>query len=532
MIIKESVFAQAGKQDPERTQADYRTGMIPNTVAMAEDVNTYGNWSDRDLKVVCDEIVNALEGQGITPNDSYVPNDSRQLDVMLRTKLRSGFFLTGLNYDTYTTAPVQNGASIEFPELTVTFNSTVYYANTQDGFDVVTIPAQTLTANSTWEDGPNFIWATNTGTITHGPSAPQAKDSATVCYLGSVFVDNGSFQANSWNFSPWLQITTASVRESPTATRKGGFISPAGGLKLQMGAVEIMSEGINFANNPQQPSIISFPARTPPTSYFTYKYLYPTYNPSAADQTDIDTTHIYDMTNDEWVDISEDYAGKFICLVPCILPSGQTLMIPAMSYKVGEVYTSVFDTIEDATKAVYGLQYKLNKVISPGVYGNNVAARCVYLGQTIIVRVAASDFEDVTQYASVGQLPQALAGFTEASGQTGGGAGAYIPMPESVATDNFTASTNQATVVEGRTDHAIQVSFLQPQPNIVNQLEIKYKHEEGMLGLTFPNGQKWWGSEPQWVVGNTYLMVFEYVVDQWIGGYLTLGTEADTPTEE
>lgn len=516
MITKENVFAQAGKQDPERTAADFRTGMIPNTVAMAEDVNTYGNWSDRDLKVVCDELVNALLGQGITPNGSYTPADANQLDTLLKTKMKSGFLLTGLDYDKYTTAPAQNGASVVFPEMAVAFNSTVYYGNTQENIDVVTIPAQTLTANSTWLDGVHYIFATLQGTLSHQQTPVLGADGATKCYLGSLFVINGSIQANSWQFSPWLQISAPTVREAPTASRKGGYITPATGITLNIGAVELLSEGINFNNNPLLPSVISYPEKKP----FTYKYIYPTYDVTAADVSQVDTTHLYNMTDGTWDDISA-FVGKFICIVPCIVPSGQTLMIPAMSYKTGSTYSSIFNTVDDARNAIFGLEYQLERILPDGSKGSSVASRCIYLGQTLIVKIGTDDFTNPDNFANVGQVPQALAGFTDASGQSGGGAGAYIPMPSITRTDNFTAQTNAATIVTGRTDHAVQITFPNAVPNIINQFEIHYRHASGMQGLTFPTGTQWWGQAPTWVAGNLYNIIFEWVVDKWVGGYLT-----------
>jgi len=518
MIIKDSVFAQAGKQDPERTEADFRTGMIPNTVAMAEDVNTYGNWSDRDLKVVCDEIVNALKGQDITPNNSYNTADSTQLDTLFKTKMKSGFLLTGLVYENADSYPEQVGAEIRFPEMHFSFNQSVYYGNTQNDMRYATLPAQTLTANSTWEEGPVYIYVTPQGTLSHSPTPVLAVDGDSKCYLGSAFVLNGSFQADSWQFSPWLQVTSQERRESPTPTRKGGLVVPKEGLQLKIGAVEILSEGINFAENPQAPSIKMFPSKDP----FTYKYMYPTYDANAPTETNVDTTHIYDMTNHQWAEIPQAQYGKFICIVPCIAPSGQTLMIPAMGLLENGLYTNVFDTVEDARNAIYSLQYELNKRAPGGdVVGGSVASRCIYLGQTLIVKVGTNDLVDTNNFASVGQVPQALAGFTEASGQTGGGSGAYIPMPEKTADDSFTAQNNAATLVTGRTDHAIQVRMPPTLPDQINQLEIKYIHQNGMQGLTFDSTVKWWGAAPTWVAGNAYNIIFEYVSGKWIGGYLT-----------
>lgn len=525
MITKDSVFAQAGAQDTSKTKADFRTGMIPKTIAMAEDVNTYGNMSDKDLKVVCDELVNALQGQDIAPNNSYAPGSSNQLDTMIKSKLKSGFILTGLDYSTYDTPPAQTGNTITFPEMKVTFNSTVYYGNTQATVSTVTIPAQTINATNDWNDGAWYIYANTNGTLGHQAEPVNASDGDTKCYLGSVFVIGGQFQANSWRFTPWLQMTAPTVRESPQASRKGGYLTPIGGLKLGIGTVQIMNEGINFGTNPKAPSIITFPAHDTETDPFTYKYMYPTYDPNTADTAEIDTTHLYNMTTGTWDDVSA-LAGKYICIVPCIVPSGQTLMVPAMSYKPADTYTSVFNTVEDARNAIFGLQYQRNRIMPDGTQGADVLSRCIYLGQTLIVKIGADDLTNPDNFSNVGQVPQALGSFTDASGQTGGGAGAYIPMPEVTHNNHFTANVNAASVVIGSTQNPIQVGLPQIRNGIVNQVEIKYKHETGMQGLAFPVNVIWWGSAPTWIAGAYYNIIFENFDGQWIGGYLnTIVTE-------
>lgn len=521
MIIKESVFAQAGAQDSGRTDADFRTGMVPNTVAMAEDVNTYGNWSDRDLKVVCDEIVNALQAYEITPNDSYVPGSSDQLKTLLQTKIKGANGLTGIDFDSYTTAPTQSadGASISFPEMAVIFNTKVYYGDTASTQQRVVIPEQTLSASSGWGTGVRYIYATTNGGLGVQEEPVKGADGASKCFLGSVFVINGVLQAGSWKFQPWLQATSLERRESPTASRKGGFITPKSGKTIQMGAVEILDEGINFGASPSEPSIMRIAAQSP----FSYKYLYPGYNPSAAAVTDLDTTHLYNMSDGTWDDISA-FNGKFICLVPCVTPAGQTLMIPAMSLKTGDTYSSIFETVEDAKAAVFGLQYELRAKDASGEWSKgSVASRAIYLGQTIIARIGLTDTTDVTQFATVGIIPQALAGFTDASGQTGGGAGAYIPMGEVLwpSATSVTLNNNMANIVQGRTDVPVNIGFPSPTQDIINQMSVKYTHYDWSKGLTFPSTVRWWGSAPSLVVGQTYNIIFEYCEGKWTGGYLT-----------
>ena len=66
MKNKTYTFADLGERRASTTETDFRTGMVRNTIAMAEDVNTYGNMIDEQVEVITKEIVNALEGQGIT----------------------------------------------------------------------------------------------------------------------------------------------------------------------------------------------------------------------------------------------------------------------------------------------------------------------------------------------------------------------------------------------------------------------------------------------------------------------------------
>lgn len=518
MIIKDSVFAQAGVMDPEKTSADFRAGMVPNTVAMAEDVNTYGNMSDKDLKVVCDEIVNALVSQGIAPNNSYDAANSTQLRDMLLTKLQGAYSLTGIDYSTYTAAPTQstNGTSITFTPFDIVFNTEVYYGNTQSQMVRATVAEQTITANQTWEDGVHYIWANRQGGIQHQQTPVLGAEGGTKCMLGSVFVINGVFQSNSWKFQPWLQATTVDRRESPTAYRKGGFISPLSGTQIQMGAVQLLAEGIGFGASPTTPNIMNVLAQAP----FTFKLLYPGYNAASPAYTDLTyaTTHIYNMSAGEtgaWEDIPENMMGKYMCLVPCIVPTGQTLMIPAFTtVNADGTYSGLFDTVEDAQAAIFGLQYSLGRT----------AERAIYLGQTIIVKAGVTDVTIPTEFITVGIIPEALAGFTSASGQTGGGSGEYVPMREHtvVAADvnySYTPPTNSSTLIMGDSAATMTIVPPSPQPGIVNQFGIKYTHLDGYKGLSFVNTE-WWYNEPVWIANTTYNIILEFVGDKWMGGIL------------
>lgn len=526
MITKDYVFASAGKLDTEKTKAEYATGMVPQTVAMAEDVNTYGFWSDRDLKVVCDEIVNALRATGITPNNSYVDTQSNQVATMLLTKLQSGFSLTGIDYETYMANPVTgatpadnrvpalsaDGTYIYFPGFDVIFNTNVYYGNTKSQQVRVTVPKTALACPPEKETGIYYVQVDTSGEIFLGDSIPLGEEGNEICMLGSVFIINGQFQVGSWKFQPWLQITTQDQRESPKLGHKGGFISPAAGNKIQMGAVELIGEAINFDVAPFRPSILHIDAKPE----FSYKLMYPGYDPAEAAYTDLTyaATHLYNMTNDTMVDIS-DQAG-FICLVPAITPTGQTLMIPAMGYQSGTSYTGIFPDVETAKNAIYSLQYSLGRT----------ADRCVYLGQTLIVRIGLSDTSIPEDFVTVGQLPQALAGFTEASGQTGGGTGGFVPMPIKdwpVTNDNIYLQRNAINVIHPNTNVARTLIMPAPDPKEMSQLEIHYSPTAGAQDINFEDSLKWWASKPNsWVPGSVYNIIVEYVEGSWRAGYLSM----------
>jgi len=513
MINKTSIFASSGSTSGS-SASGYTTGMIPGTVAKAEDVNLYMNISDNQLYSVCKEVANLLVNSGIALDAT----STSQLYAWFRTKIKGFSGLTGVDQESYTSAPTQTGNSISFPAMKIVYNTSVYYGRTESTHQETTLSATTISATNGWGDGVHFIYASTTtgsttSTISHSQDPISAADGATKCMLGSVFVISGAFQAASWKFQPWLQVTSVDRRESPTAYTKGGFVSPASATTLNMGALEIMDEGINFGTNTAAPNIVTIAAASP----FTYKFLYPGYNPSASALTTLDTTHIYNMSAGTWDDISSLASASnpsYIVMVPCVVPTGQTLMIPAMSYKNGSTYTQVFSSIDDAVNAIYGLQYSLG----------NVAKRAIYLGQSIIVKVGATDLQDTTQYLSVGMVPQALAGFTSASGQAGGGVTTYRPMPSIVWTgyNSFVAQNNAANLVVGA-DTNITVTLPTPVSNIVNQLEVQFV-KGGTGDIVWNSSITWWtGVAPTFSANKTYNIIFEYINGKWFGGVLGEG---------
>lgn len=515
MINKDQVFASAGTTTGS-SAAGYTTGMVPQTVAKAEDVNLYMGMSDQQLKVVCDELVNLLAAYGISPNN----NDREQLKKLFTDNFESNFSLTGLDKESYTGAPTQTGNSIAFPEMKIVYNTGVYYGNTDGEHQVTTLSATTLSATASWDDGVYYIYAKTTSgssvcTLDKQMTPVSGSEAATKCMLGSVFVINGQFQADSWQFQPWLQITSAESRENPTAQTKGGFVSPSSATTLQMGALDILDEGLNFGVSPLSPNIKHIAAVNP----FTYKYLHPNYSPSSSAVSVVDTTHIYNIDTGVMDDISSlSSTPHYIVLVPCIAPTGQTLMIPAMSHVSGQTYTQVFDTMDAAINSVFSLEYDLTNA-----QGHNVAQRVIFLGQSLIVKVGATDLQDPLQCTSVGMIPQALTGFSSASGQAGGSIATYRPMPSIVWSgyNNITCQNNAANViVDGGS--AIAVSMPSPVSSIVNQLEIHYTCAGG--SLTWNDTIHWWtGIAPVFTNGTTYNVIIEYINGSWYGGLLGIG---------
>ncbi len=511
MIRKDNIFAEDTENRDANNVTSFKQGMVPQTIARAEQVNMAGFMSDRDLYVVCKEIENLLGLYNITPNNSYVDGQQNQLATMFTSALRQGTPLTGVYQPGSPTAPTQNGSTITFPDIELLFNTGVYYGEEADTHINATLSAQTLSATNAWTDGVHFIYAYyNSGAVTieHQTDPISAAQGGSKCMLGSVFVVNGQFQANSWKYQPWLTVTSVDTRQSPTAYTKGGFVSAASATTLQMGALEIKDEGINFDTDQLTPSIVTIQAVSP----FTYKFLYPAYDPTQLDLTTLDTTHLYNIDDDSWDDVSAQStasAPKYMVMVPCIAPTGQTLMIPAMSHKSGGVYLQLFDSQEAATNAIYSLPYSLG----------NVAKRVIFLGQSLVVRVGATDLTDPLQMVSVGMLPQALAGFSSASGQAGGSVTTYRPMP-AITWDGYTAVTCQNNAKNIIVDPGSNVTVTMPTPSgsIVNQLEVEFVCNGSQL--TFPNTNWWFGVAPTFASGGIYLIIVEYVGGAWRAGVL------------
>ena len=502
--------------DSQTTIGEAQGGMIRNTVAMAGDVNTYGYMTDEQVYIITKEIVNALTGHGITVN----PNSNNQLLTMIRTKLSGGYSLTGVYYDgiNQPTATLTNPTTITFSSFTAYFNTKGFFGNTQADLQEVSFTTPTVTIDNTWDEGAHFLYATPSGSIAHDVNPISASQMTDRCFLGSVFVLNNegtkTFQTGSFKYQPWLMSTDHRTREVPVAETKGGYISAASASTLQMGALEIVDEAINFDTTPSLPSVLDVQGESP----YTFKILYPGYNANADEVTALDTNHIYNITDNRYEQVLPSAVGKFMVFVPCITPTKQTLLVAPMTEKVNGEYTQVFDTQEAAEAAIFGLHYS----------NDNTRKRCIYLGQSLIVRIGENiDLTDNENFKSVGMIPQELAGFTSAAGQAGGSAGQFIPMPEVLkAGTTVTLSNFSSNVIQGSSEaNTVTVNMPQPTPSRMNECMAKYTHvrasgsESLGDGLTFDNTVRWWVKAPVFVEGNTYLFTFDYISGYWYGDY-------------
>lgn len=523
MINKQNVFASATEAiDPSGT--GFTTGMIPQTVARAEQVNKYMQMSDKDLWVVCLEIKNLLAKYNISPNNGYNAGDCVQLRNMFTDNVKNTFSLTGIKKDSYSTPPTQTGNSIAFSEMKIAYNTDVYYGQTDSTHKECTLSAQTLAANNTWASGVWWIYARKTSDTTcvldkqNTPISPE--DAATKCMLGSVYVLNGAFQDSTWKFQPWLQITSPERRESPTAMTKGGEIRPDSSNTLNIDKLEVLDEGMGFDTSVYTPNIKNLIVSS---QTYTYKFLYPNYNVSDATKSVLgtaETKQYYNTTTGTFTTFPDAFVSdtnpKFVVMVPCITPAGQTLLIAPQS---SNNFEQVYDSMDAAINAIWNQQYTLNSA-----NGQSVAARCIFLNQSFVVKIGATDLTDARQFAVVGQIPQQLGSFTSSVGQTGGSIADYRPMPSITWTGSgsVTCRNNAINVIPNTGTTNRSVTLPTPQAGIVNQLEIHFtKTNTGTLTFT-DNITWWWGAAPTFTTNQTYAIVAEYINGGWYAGFLSL----------
>lgn len=295
---------------------------------------------------------------------------------------------------------VASSTTISFPAFTVLFGKKVYYGKVIDDFEVVNVPSTTMTVES-GEDGAVFVFVDNTGAIRQSLSSVTPGNSSVQCMLGSYFRLNNTIQEGSWKYTPWNGSTSKDSRFMNSSSISGGLLSVASANTLARGEVSIIYEGVNISTSLYLPNQISYEAESP---YITKK-MYPEYNPSDIDTSTIDTTHIYNITNETVDDISDEEG--YIILIPGIVaPTGQDVYLMAQSPYTSSTYTQIYESMEAAEAALYGLELEFG----------NVASRVAWLGQSIIVKIGADNFNDKNQIRIVGDVPSIIKAYASMSG--------------------------------------------------------------------------------------------------------------------
>jgi len=296
---------------------------------------------------------------------------------------------------------------VDFPAFNVIFDNKVYYGKQISDFTVVEVPATRMTVES-GVDGAIFVYVDTTGEIHQSLNSVTPENSSTQCLLGSYFRLNNQIQSGSWAYTPWNGATSKDHRFADAGSVSGGLLVPATSSTLSRAGMSVLLEGVNSSTSFYNPNKITYNEESP----YSSKELWPGYDANVADSTTLDTTHIYNMTDNTVDDISG--LDGYIILVPGVVaPTGQDVYLMAMSEKSGGVYNQIYSTMADALSAIYGYQVSLG----------NVASRVLWLGQSIVAKIGATDYADSSQFKIVGDLPNVLGAYMSISS---GGAGSRV----------------------------------------------------------------------------------------------------------
>ena len=295
---------------------------------------------------------------------------------------------------------VITATTITFPAFSVIFSDKIYYGTKISDFTRINVPITTITVES-GVDGAVFVYVDTTGAIHQTLTPLTPANSSVKCLLGSYFRLNNQIQSGSWAYTPWNGATSRDFRFATGDLLSGGLITVNSLTKLKRSSISVIHEGVNISTSIYNPNSITYVAETP----YQAKELWPGYDASVADSSVIDTTHIYNMTNNRVDDISA--LEGYIVLIPGLVTvTGQDVYLMAMSpYESGE-YTQIFSSMADAVLNIYSLQFDLG----------NVTNRVAWLGQAIVVKIGATDFTNPGQLQIVGQLPNSLGSYLTASG--------------------------------------------------------------------------------------------------------------------
>lgn len=290
--------------------------------------------------------------------------------------------------------------TIVFPQFDVIFGNKVYYGKKISDFETVHVPQTTMTV-APGVDGAVFVYVNTNGEIQQSLTSVTPANSSVQCLLGSYFRLNNQIQENSWKYTPWNGSTSKDSRFMNNGAISGGLMTANTASTLSRDAVNVVYEGVNVEETLYLPNQITYEEES---TYITKK-LWPGYDASVLDTSDIDTTHIYNMTSEQVDDISG--IDGYIILIPGIVaPTGQDVYLMAMSDYINSSYNQIYLTMEDAESAIYGLDLSFG----------NVASRVAWFGQSIIVKIGATDFRDKNQFRVVGSVPNIIRSYSSLSG--------------------------------------------------------------------------------------------------------------------
>ena len=338
--------------------------------------------------------------------------------------------------------------TIVFPAFSVLFADNAFYGKKISDYTTITVPE----TNMTLQEGVNgavYVYVNTAGQILQSLTPISPADSATKCLLGSYFRMSNTIQSGSWAYTPWNGATSKDLRFYEGASLRGGLIQPMATYSLSRTALTVLKEGVNISTSIYDPNNITYAAENP----YTTKELWPGYDPTALDSPTLDTTHVYNITNNQVEDISS--LDGYVVLVPGVVSvTGQDVYLMAMSPKVDGEYTQIFDNIDDATRGVYSLQVSLG----------NVASRVSWLGQSIIVKIGCTDYTDSRQLRIVGQIPNSLGSSSNYPGAAGGAVVQGLTIKDDgtalLPTDNIsTIDFKKGVIAKGVSETEAQVGL-------------------------------------------------------------------------
>lgn len=384
------------------------------------------------------------------------------------------------------TVPVEfTSTTVKFPAFKVIFDNKVYYGKKLSDFTVIEVPETTMTVES-GADGAVFVYVDNLGEIHQTLNQISPENSSTQCLLGSYFRLNNEIQEDSWAYTPWNGATSKDNRFATGGSIQGGLIRATSTNTLSRMSSFVILEGVNISTNIYNPNKITYNQKSP----LSTKELWPGYDASVLESTTLDTTHIYNMSADTVDDIS-DKEG-YIILIPGIVgPTGQDVYLMAMSEEDNGNYNQIYSTMEEAASSLYGYQVSLG----------NVASRVLWLGQSLIVKIGATDYTSASQFEVIGTLPNVLTSYSSTSSGAAGSRVSGITIKDD---DMVVGNLDVKTVINFKNGFSV----LNPSENeaviyndivAANQMQVN----EGLDDYTYIS--------PATLKNQNYLATIEYV---------------------